>query len=323
MNTPLKLGAFGTALAAVFATAYGVGGAVGPDTAPAPAEHAAAHDSDRDPGATSPAGETSGGETPGGLQVSERGYTLSLERQRIAPGHVEPFRFRVLGPGGKAVTAYEKAHDKELHLIVARRDLSGFQHVHPTRDASGVWSVPLKLPAAGDYRVFADFVPAGDKAGGLTLGADLAATGEYRPRPLPAPARTATVDGYHVTLTGSLSSGASSKLTLSIARDGRPVTDLQPYLGAYGHLVALRSGDLAYLHVHPDAEGPSAKPGPAIAFHVEAPSNGTYRLYLDFKHGGKVHTAEFTATTGPASGSAGGEHGEGGEHGDGSEHGGH
>jgi hypothetical protein len=84
---------------------------------------------------------------------------------------------------------------------------------------------------------------------------------------------------------------------LRISRDGRPVSDLQPYLGAYGHLVALRDGDLAYLHVHPDGapgDGRTAA-GPEVAFHAEVPSAGAYRLYLDFRHAGRVHTAEFTA----------------------------
>jgi hypothetical protein len=160
--------------------------------------------------------------------------------------------------------------------------------------ADGTWSVPLAVGAPGAYRVFADFQPAG-RADGLTLGVDVPAPGDYRPRPLPAPARSTTVDGYTVTLTGALTPGASSPVTLSVSRGGRPVTDLQPYLGAYGHLVALREGDLAYLHVHPGA-GRTA--GPAITFNAEVPSAGTYRLYLDFRHGGKVRTAEFTAVAG-------------------------
>jgi hypothetical protein len=174
-----------------------------------------------------------------------------------------------------------------------RRDLSGFRHVHPTRSADGLWSVPLTLTDPGQYRVFADFQPA-DRAEGLTLGVDVPVAGAYRPTPLPAPSTTAEVDGYRVELTGTLAPGASSKLTLTVTKDGRPVTDLQPYLGAFGHLVALRDGDLAYLHVHPEESGP----GPAITFHAEVPSAGAYRLYLDFQHGGTVRTAEFTALAG-------------------------
>jgi hypothetical protein len=74
------------------------------------------------------------------------------------------------------------------------------------------------------------------------------------------------------------------------------VTTLEPYLGAYGHLVALRAGDLAYLHVHPEGEEPAAGQlsGPSVTFSAEAPTAGRYLLYLDFQVDGKVHTATFT-----------------------------
>jgi hypothetical protein len=83
--------------------------------------------------------------------------------------------------------------------------------------------------------------------------------------------------------------------------------------------VALRSGDLAYLHVHPDGEpGDGAtKPGPGVSFTATAPSEGTYRLFLDFKHKGKVRTADFTVPVGAAGKSAAekpAEHGEDEEH---------
>jgi hypothetical protein len=91
--------------------------------------------------------------------------------------------------------------------------------------------------------------------------------------------------------------GSSSKLTLTVAKAGMPVTDLQPYLGAFGHLVALRHGDLAYLHVHPQD---SSTAGPQIVFHAEVPSDGRYALFLDFQHQDTVLTARFAATAGVA-----------------------
>jgi len=172
--------------------------------------------------------------------------------------------------------------------------------VHPILGADGTWGVALTFPAAGPHRVFADFAPAGDPAGALTLGADVSAAGTYTPAALPAPAPTARVDGYTVTLDGDLTV-SGGMLTLAVARDDRPVTDLRPHLGAFGHLVALRRGDLGYLHVHPHgAPGDGTTPaGPGITFHARAPGAGTYRLYLDFRHEGVVHTAEFTVVVGP------------------------
>ncbi|RZU53190.1 hypothetical protein EV385_5081 [Krasilnikovia cinnamomea] len=296
MRTPVKVGGFVLGLAAVFAAALGLGHAAGPTQVPA-ANHTTAtgaHDSsNHTTGASAP--------LPAGLQVTQDGYRLTPLTTTLATGAPQVFRFQITGPDGRPVTRYTTSHEKDLHLIVVRRDLSGFQHVHPVLAADGTWSIPLAVPAAGQYRAFADFQPAG-RAESLTLGVDVAAPGDYRPAVLPAPASTATVDGYTVTLDGTLTPGTASKLTLSVSKNGRPVTDLQPYLGAYGHLVALRDGDLAYLHVHPDGapgDGHTAA-GPQISFYVEVPSAGAYRMYLDFQHAGKVRTAEFTAVAGPS-----------------------
>jgi hypothetical protein len=311
VRTSIKLSGYGVGLVAVFAAALGVGGLAGPSAAPATRDTGMAHSDQADAGtadAEADAGmahsEQAGGHggeaaahLPGGLQVSQDGYRLVPVSPTLSTGRPAPFAFRVLAADGQPVTRYTPTHDKDLHLIVVRRDLSGFQHVHPTLAADGTWSIPLRVAAPGQYRVFADFQPA-DRDEGLTLGVDVPAPGLYQPAPLPAPARSTTVDGYAVTLAGDLVPGASSRLTLRISKAGVPVTDLQPYLGAYGHLVALRDGDLAYLHVHPDgapADGRTAA-GPDITFHAEVPTAGTYRLYLDFQHAGTVRTAEFTAT---------------------------
>ncbi|MEU7278945.1 hypothetical protein AB0A69_09240 [Streptomyces sp. NPDC045431] len=280
MNTGVKITAFAAALAATFGTAYGVGKGVDPVVAPAAAP--AAHGGH----AEAPAGGAAS--APAGLQVSEAGYTLALEPAALTADAPAELRFAITDARGRKVTAYEREHGKELHLIVASRDLTVYRHLHPVRGADGTWSVPVRLPKAGDYRAFADFTPAGGE--GLTLGADLAVAGAYRPAALPAASRVAEVDGYRVELRGTPVPGRPAELTLRVSRGGVPVSDLQPYLGAYGHLVALRAGDLAYLHVHPH-EGPA---GPEVSFTATAPSSGSYRLFLDFRHEGKVRTAAFT-----------------------------
>ncbi|PWI20323.1 hypothetical protein DI272_05545 [Streptomyces sp. Act143] len=304
MHAGLKISAFAAALAATFGTAYGVGKGVDPivtESAPAP------HESHEGGG-----GEAGHEESPaGGLQISEAGYALDLETPHLTAGQRTELRFAVRDSTGRAVTAYQREHDKELHLIVASRDLVTYRHLHPVRAADGTWSIPVELPRAGGYRVFADFTPAKKGAENLVLGADLAASGSYAPQRLPAPSGTADVDGYKVRLSGGLTPNTATELKLEVTRVGRPVTDLQPYLGAYGHLVALRSGDLAYLHVHPNGEPGDGKTesGPGISFTATAPSDGTYRLFLDFKHQGQVHTAAFTVRTGAGHEGAGDGHG--------------
>ncbi|MFH8625261.1 hypothetical protein ACH4A8_25845 [Streptomyces vietnamensis] len=297
MNTGVKITAFAAALAATFGTAYGVGKGVGPVEEPQKAghgEHAAQDPQEKtgheghEEGAT-----TAASSLPGGLQVSQDGYTLALETPTPAVGR-STLKFSIKDASGKKVTAFTTEHGKQLHFIVASRDLNTFRHLHPVKAADGTWSVDADLPAAGGYKAFADFKPAAPGAKGVTLGADLSVAGAYAPKPLPAVAPTATVDGYQVRLGGVLDPGRAGELKLTVTKAGKPVTDLEPYLGAYGHLVALRDGDLAYLHVHPNEGGP----GPDVSFTATAPSAGTYRLFLDFQHEGKVRTAAFTVTAG-------------------------
>ncbi|MFJ7217603.1 hypothetical protein [Amycolatopsis sp. NPDC098790] len=278
MNTAPRLAAFAGALALLAAGGFVVGKTAGPVATASTEDTAHGGGHAEMPAVT---------RLPGGLASSQDGYTFA---DPVA--EAGRFTFRITGPDGGPVTAFDVEHEKKLHLIVVRRDTSGFQHVHPEPAPDGTWSVPLTLPAAGSYRAFADFAPTGGKP--MTLGVDLAVSGDYRPATF-APGRVANVDGYRVDLAGDLTAGKTSPLTLTVSRDGVPVTDLQPYLGAYGHLVALRGGDLAYLHVHPDGE---PVPGPAVHFAAEVPSAGTYRLFLDFRHDGVVRTAEFTVATG-------------------------
>jgi hypothetical protein len=280
MTAPLKFAGFVVGLVVLFVASLGVWATIGPDPAVATTH-------------SQPSELPAAAESAAGLSVTESGYTLRMAQTRFESGKQVPLRFRITGPSGAAVTRYVDNHEKQLHLIVVRRDMVGFQHVHPTMDSSGTWSIPVDL-SAGDYRVFADFIPEGGE--NLTLGADLHVAGSYDPQPLPAPSMTATVGGFTVHLSGTPKANEPSMLTFSVTRDGKPVTDLQPYLGAYGHLVALRASDLAYLHVHPMGEpGDGVTPaGPEIGFHATFPSDGDYRLFLDFKHQDLVRTAEFT-----------------------------
>ncbi|WP_228921429.1 hypothetical protein [Streptomyces sp. DH7] len=306
MHTGLKITAFAAGLAATFGSAYAVGGAMDPAVAAKESSHQAGHGAKDRPATEKGAAEKSAGEAPelpGGLQISQGGYTLDLSTPRVEAGEPAELRFAVVDEDtSRKVTAFRREHDKELHLIVASSDLTTYRHLHPERAADGTWSTPVELPEAGGYRVFADFTPDVQNAEGVTLGADLAVSGDASPEALPDAERTVTVDGYEVTLDGALRAGAGSELKLEVEKDGKPVTDLQPYLGAYGHLVALRAGDLAYLHVHPNGQPGDGRtePGPEVSFTATAPSKGAYRLFLDFRHEGKVRTAAFTVHAGGA-----------------------
>jgi hypothetical protein len=218
-----------------------------------------------------------------GLAVSDAGLTLRLARRTATLGQRFALAFRIVDRRGQTVRDFDVEHTKRMHFIVVRRDMTGFQHLHPTQAPDGTWTVPMTLRDAGSYRVFADFSVNGKPH---TLADDLAADGTVRSHALPAPVEGVDVDGLRVSLTeGASRAGAESQLAFDVTRDGKPVA-VEPYLGAKGHLVALRQGDLAFLHVHPDED--------SLRFMAAFPTAGRYRLFLQFKTDGRIHTAAFT-----------------------------
>ena len=296
VSTRARLAGFTLLLVVLFAGAAALGGAIGPARG---GESAAAMEENHSGSDAPHAGE---GPTPGaadpvrGLAVSDNGLTLALEQSEIERGRSEELRFSIVASGGRTVRDFEVEHEKRMHLIVVRRDGQGFQHLHPELGEDGVWRTPITLPDAGSYRVFADFKHDGRAQ---TLATDLGVDGEAAYRPLLAPARSADAgDGYRVRLDApGLRAGDEAELRFSVSRYGRSVRT-EPYLGAGGHLVAMREGDLAYLHVHPggdgDGHGESASATDSVGFMTEFPSEGRYRLYLQFRHEGQIRTAEFT-----------------------------
>lgn len=302
MNVGVKLTAFAAATAAVFGLAFGVGAVLDPiapddEVVTAAADHGA-HSS------AASAGEAGAGAALAGLAVSARGYTLKLRDVTPAQGRDMEIAYSITGPDGAAVLDFDTVHEKPMHLIVVRRDMSAFQHLHPKRDADGTWRSPVDLSTAGVYRIFADFSPSalGET---ITLGTDVFVPGDHAPVELPDPGSVWSSEGYEVTLAGAPVAGAESELAFTVTRDGDKLTDLESYLGAFGHLVSLRSGDLAYLHTHPVEEtNPGQLGGPVIRFATTFPTAGRYRLYLNFAHDGEVRTAEYTVEVPADSGAA-------------------
>ena len=287
MTTPAKLAGFAAVLAAAFGGAIAVGAAIGPE--PAKEEP---HASGAPHGSAETAAETHGGHGSGsdashpvrGLSVAEAGLRVVVGDPELRRGRTEALRFRVVDEDGATVRHFDVAHEKRMHLILARRDLTGFQHLHPVQRADGSWKVDARLDDAGSYRLFADFTRAGDP---YTLASDLRVDGVADLRDLPAPALTADAgDGYEVRR-------EPDALRFTVSRNGEPV-HVEPYLGAGGHLVALREGDMAFLHVHPTEHHEEGGHDDSIGFEATFPTTGRYRLFLQFKHAGRVRTAAFT-----------------------------
>lgn len=224
---------------------------------------------------------------PAGLGISEGGYTLRIGPTQLGRDVERELRFSIDGSNGRAVTAFDELHERRMHLIVVRRDGTEFRHLHPEMDANGTWKIPIELAQPGVYRAFADFSVGGEQH---TLAGDLFVSGgEFEARPFPPAQPLDSTAGYEVRLrAGEPVAGEPVSLTFAVSKDGHEVHELAPYLGAKGHLVALREGDLAFLHVHPEGDADE------IVFEATFPTAGRYRLYLQFKHEGAVRTAEFT-----------------------------
>lgn len=304
MNAGARLGLYAGGLVVAFGAAFGLSALIAPPIAVSSETEGStmqSHDEGHGPSAA-PVGSTA----LKGLSLSDDGLVLSPVAAPRTVGEEGTLAFRIERADGSVVTEFAESHDKELHLIVVRGDGSEYRHVHPTRDADGTWSLPWSWNAAGSYRVFADFTPDADDATGVTLTRTIPVDGPLTTVD-PAPSRIDEVDGFTVELEGDLVAGRTSDLSVSVTRGGEPVTALEPYLGAFGHLVALREGDLAYLHVHAEGDEPDAgdTAGPSVGFAAEAPTAGRYLLYFDFQVDGAVHTAAFVVDA---------AHGHGGDH---------
>ena len=290
LNTTVRLALFAGLLALVFAGAALAGSALDPDvdgetasSEPLEGRHSAGGGH----GAAADAHSTSREAPAKGLAQAAGGLSLVIDDPNEVTARMR-LRFRIVNEKGATVRDFDVEHARRMHLIVVRRDLSGFQHLHPKQTADGGWTLPLRLASAGTYRVFADFSSGGQS---YTLGTDLQHGGRFVPRELPHPASTARTDtGLEVRL-----EQARGEVRFTVFDDGRRVKDIEPYLGARGHMVALREGDLTFLHVHPESE---ASEGGDIRFAVEYPSEGRYRLFLQFKLDGRIHTAAFTREVG-------------------------
>lgn len=238
-----------------------------------------------------------------GLSSTAHGHRLVSGASTFPANRDAKFSFQIIGQGERAVRRFGLDQTKRMHLIIVRRDLTGYQHLHPTMNRAGTWSISLKLPTPGRYRAFADFVVDGRRT---VLGTELRTPGHYRPIALGSPTSTVTVDGYSLRLAqaADLRALSEQRLTFTVSRGSGPVRDLQPYLGALGHLVILRERDLSYLHAHPettgsteaghDVHGRAAGSGPRIEFAAELPGAARYRAFLQFRVGGQVRTAAFT-----------------------------
>lgn len=302
---------------ALLAALAGCGRAPGPDATPpasgggasppaAAASPASGGDSMEGMTSASPmgdAGHEMDAASPGAAAYTSK---LTVEPDPPQPGQPAGVAFAVIGAEGP-VTKYDVVHEKQAHLILISRDLSEFQHLHPDMDPDGTWRGSVTFPKPGPYRFYLDVTPTG--ASQQVLRSDITVAGEASPATVEVDASPKTVEGVRIELSSDpaeLKQG-DAMLTFRLSRDGKPVSDLEPYLGAMGHLVIVDEAGEQFLHAHPMNESTESSPhthapgeghapergGPEVTFHTSFPAPGVYKMWGQFQRGGRILTAPF------------------------------
>jgi hypothetical protein len=242
----------------------------------------------------------------------------------VKPGAKALLRFTIIHPGtGRIITRFEAVHERQYHLFLISQDMEYFQHIHPQERADGTWTIDVTLPKAGYYKVLSDFLPSGGSSQFIarplvTAGykGDLAADSAHLvPDSLPTRidndiTATVTYDPaqFAVGLYGHITYHLTDTAT------GRPITDLQTYLGAFGHTLIMSEDMAEYVHSHPldiiaqpdDDGGPpvfliapgadleALRGGPDVTFEGLMPKPGRYRAWTQFRRHDTLHTFAYT-----------------------------
>lgn len=226
------------------------------------------------------------------------------------------YLFSLVDDQGNTLKNFQITHTKLMHVIVARKDLKYFQHVHPEFDqTTGTFTFKdLTFPADGVYRIFADFAPSGGQMDAMGMPLTVTVSEDvsvgigagYTPEALGSGEKAKTFDGYQVALSADqpLVSGKEVMLTFNLKQNSKPVTDLEPYLGALGHAVILREGNLDFIHAHPMEDVNRPQTGD-VGFMVDFPEAGKYKIFTQFQRAGKVFTTDFVVTVDQGASSAG------------------
>jgi hypothetical protein len=230
----------------------------------------------------------------------------------VVPG--QPFKLQVTvrDPEGKGVIKdFTEVHEKRYHMFVISQDLEHYDHIHPEQQPDGAWSIDVTVPRAGHYKLYSDFLPRGGTPQVIARSLVTAGVaGELGTETRLTPDRELShiADSMSVTLglpPGGLIAGREQTLTYRIAdaATGAPVTDIEPYLGAWGHSLFISADTNHAVHAHPSEhvrEGRGAKGGgPELTFKATLPESGNYRIWTQIKRRGEVSTAVFTVAVAP------------------------
>lgn len=202
--------------------------------------------------------------------------------------------FNVKTTDGAPVNEFEIVHEKPMHLLIVTEDLSGFWHEHPEARSDGSFMLRFAFPAGGRYRLFADYKQNRGDATVDPIDVDVAGAPYERRPPAVDQELTRGVDGITATLKPSAELVAGKDLFLKFdlidTGSGKPVDDLQDYLGAKAHLVIISEDLKQFVHAHPLAQSvPNS-----VTAHVKFPASGKYRIWTQFQRRDRIIIIPFT-----------------------------
>ncbi|MDR6553242.1 hypothetical protein [Paenibacillus qinlingensis] len=214
---------------------------------------------------------------------------FSLDSPHYLPNELSNLTILVQNKWNRPIEKFDLMHEKLMHLIVVSRDLSYFDHLHPNYAGAGRFDVQTSFPAGGYYQLIADFTPTGL---GETVQSHWVTINGKAPKAIklqPDKSLTKQVGDKEVTLAfDHLMAGMTLDMVFTFKQgtEKTPVTNLQPYLGSVGHIVAISEDGNEYVHVHP--ADPSATSGPSAAFKILFPKKGIYKIWGQFQQNNEV-----------------------------------
>ncbi len=234
-------------------------------------------------------------------------YDLRLDAGAASAGRVTRLRFVPLR-GGAPLRALAIVHEHPLHLFVVSADFTFFDHVHPTPQPDGSLVLDYAFPHPGQYLLYADLMPVGQRSQVFRLPVAVGPTGgDGAHSPVaadlrPSPSLSRPIDSDPSMLAElrfqprTPVAGIETHFLVRLSKDGKPVTDLEPYVGAMAHAVFVSQDSGTYLHCHPEqlmAPSPGARGGPDIPFATFFPQSGRYKLWIEFQRHGQVSVVSY------------------------------
>jgi uncharacterized membrane protein len=203
---------------------------------------------------------------------------------------------------GRTVSDLLVVHEHLLHLIIVSDDLESFDHVHPVRKDDGSFTIDYRFPRPGNFLLFADITPRGERSQVFRLPLHVRGDTPSQATPKQWLDRSREIGPYHVELISQprkLTAQRPATFLFRLSRDGKPMIDLEPYIGAMGHCVIISQDAQLYLHSHPEQLTPiPSRGGPEVSFHTQFHKPGKYKIWGQFKRGSEIVVADFIVNVG-------------------------